>query len=353
MANYIPSEVVDVLLVLGECLQNYREASRVYRNRYPERKHPNHSEIRYLEQRARQGHLRRYQEHRVYNNEDDVRVLVILATIHLNPHTSSRVMAREIGISKTTILRILKKVKYHPYHITLTHTLSQLDMQLRVQFCHWAQQMIRADPNFFYNFMFSDESTFKNNNVLNRHNCHYWSNVNPIWHRQIDNQHRWSVNVWCGIINGYLIGPYFFDGNVNGENFLEFLRNHLPQLLEDVDLHTRQRMWIQLDGAPPHYAAIVRNYLDREYNDRWIGRHGPVAWPPRSPDMTSFNFFLWGYIKNVYEHAPTTREDMMERIRVACRNISHAVLLKTVRHFQDRLGLCIRVNGDNLEQFLR
>jgi len=25
---------------------------------------------------------------------------------------------------------------------------------------------------------------------------------------------------------------------------LELLRDHLPQLLEDVDFHTRQRMWI-------------------------------------------------------------------------------------------------------------
>lgn len=49
-------------------------------------------------------------------------------------------MAREIGIPRTTILRILKKVKYHSYHITLTHTLSPQDMQLRdIQFCDWAR----------------------------------------------------------------------------------------------------------------------------------------------------------------------------------------------------------------------
>jgi len=64
---------------------------------------------------------------------------------------------------------------------------------------------------------FSDEATFKNNGELNRHNCHYWLDTNPHWHRQVDNQHRWSINVWCGIINGYFIGPYFFEENVNGE----------------------------------------------------------------------------------------------------------------------------------------
>jgi len=35
--------------------------------------------------------------------------------------------------------------------------------------------------------------------------------------REGDRQHRWSVIVWYEIVNGYLIGLYFFDGNVNGQ----------------------------------------------------------------------------------------------------------------------------------------
>ncbi|OXU20114.1 hypothetical protein TSAR_016501 [Trichomalopsis sarcophagae] len=57
--------------------------------------------------------------------------------------------------------------------------------------------------------MFSDESTFNSIGHLNRHNSHYWFAINPYWMQQIDNQHRWNINVWCGIINGNLIGPYF------------------------------------------------------------------------------------------------------------------------------------------------
>lgn len=174
-----------------------------------------------------------------------------------------------------------------------------------MQFCQWAQQMIRNDPAFFRYVMFSDEATFKNNGELNRHNCHYWLDTNPHWHRQIDNQHRWSINVWCGIINGYLIGPYFFEENVNGENFLALLRDELPVLLEEVDLYTRLRMWIQLDGAAPHYSRHVRAYLNTHFNGKWIGRGGHVAWPARSPDITSPDFYLWGYLKNVtYEYQP-------------------------------------------------
>lgn len=38
--------------------------------------------------------------------------------------------------------------------------------------------------------------------------------------------------MWYDIINDYLIGPYFFDENVNEENFLAFLRDDLLVLLD-------------------------------------------------------------------------------------------------------------------------
>ncbi|EFN85009.1 hypothetical protein EAI_06748, partial [Harpegnathos saltator] len=40
-------------------------------------------------------------------------------------------------------------------------------------------------------------------------------------------------------LNGNLIGPCF-DENVNGDNYLHFLQQRLPALLENIDLDTRQ-----------------------------------------------------------------------------------------------------------------
>ncbi|XP_026824752.1 uncharacterized protein LOC113561770 [Ooceraea biroi] len=54
--------------------------------------------------------------------------------------------------------------------------------------------------------------------------------------------------------------------NVTGHSFLELLRDHLPTLLEEVDLETRRRMWIQMDGAPPHFARNIRHFLDQNFN---------------------------------------------------------------------------------------
>ena len=54
--------------------------------------------------------------------------------------------------------------------------------------------------------------------------------------------------------------------------------------------------WIifQQDGAPPHWGLDIRRFLDAAFTDSWIGRDGPTPWPPRPPDITPLDFFLWG-----------------------------------------------------------
>jgi hypothetical protein len=45
------------------------------------------------------------------------------------------------------------------------------------------------------------------------------------------------------------------------------------------------------DGAPPHFANAVRTWLHDHFPGQWIGRRGVHEWPPRSPDLTPFDFF--------------------------------------------------------------
>ena len=49
----------------------------------------------------------------------------------------------------------------------------------------------------------------------------------------------------------------------------------------------------------PHWGLAVRQFLNDTFPDKWIGRHGPILWPPRSPDITPLDFFLWGYAKDI------------------------------------------------------
>jgi len=68
------------------------------------------------------------------------------------------------------------------------------------------------------------------------------------------------------------------------------LQNKLPELLEEVNLATRKKWW-QQDGAP-HFHRIVMEYLNNIFHERWIGRYKYIRKPPRSPDLTSCDFFV-------------------------------------------------------------
>ena len=75
-------------------------------------------------------------------------------------------------------------------------------------------------------------------------------------------------------------------------------------------------------GPPtPHYTRHVRDYLDESFPNRWLGRGGPIAWPPRSPDLTHLDYYLWGHMKMlVYETKVDSREALRDRIFAAAEH---------------------------------
>lgn len=135
---------------------------------------------------------------------------------------------------------------------------------------------------------------------------------------------------------------------------MAFLVNSLPEVLEDVPLNIRARMWYQHDGSPVHFVRVVREHLNNVFEGRWIGREGPVPWPPRSPDLNPLDFFLWGYLKQlVYGTEVNDIEQLRQRIIAETNNIREQNVIALVRDsLIRRARLCIQVNGANFEQLL-
>ena len=66
---------------------------------------------------------------------------------------------------------------------------------------------------------------------------------------------------------------------------------------------------------------MVRRFLDQTFPDRWMGRDGPMLWPPRSPDLTPLDFFLWGYVKDIVYRTPVPNiDELIMRITAAVSN---------------------------------
>ena len=130
-------------------------------------------------------------------------------------------------------------------------------------------------------------------------------------------------------------------------NYIIFIRDILPKMLENVPLQIRQRLWLQHDGAPAHFALNVREYLNYVFPKRWIWRGGPVQWPSRSPDLTPMDFFIWGEMKClVYETPIDTPEELVSRVAKA------AAIIRETQSFARGCQLCINVNGRNFQQLL-
>lgn len=296
----------------------------------------------------------KYEKHErekpVLNHDNQINVI---AAVVEDPQISSTEISNLLSIGTTSVKKNLKKNRFHPYRLKLGHALTAQDYDARIHFCNWAITKIEEDNEFFEIVLFSDEATFHNNGHVNRHNLRYYADFNPNFVRPVDHQHRWSINVWGAVVAGRAIGPHFFDGHLNRATFQNFLNEELDELLEDVPLGVLNRMWFQLDGAPSHYSAGVRNVLHEKFPGRWIGRGGPVLWPPRSTDLTKLDFFLWGYVKDqVYKTPPTTREDMKERIIAAFRTITPEMLRNVNHSLTHRLNLCLRENGRQFEYLM-
>ncbi|CAH1998188.1 unnamed protein product [Acanthoscelides obtectus] len=55
--------------------------------------------------------------------------------------------------------------------------------------------------------------------------------------------------------------------------------------------------------------------MNQRFPDRWIGRRGAIEWPPRSPDLSTLDFFMWGHVKSkIFATQPTSLEDLRQRI---------------------------------------
>ena len=114
-------------------------------------------------------------------------------------------------------------------------------------------------------------------------------------------------------------------------------------------LRTRRRhMLFQLDGAPPHWGLQVRAFLNDKFLERWIGRGGPAAWPPRSPDINSLDFFLWGYVNiEVFKSLP----HLKGLITKALAQVTALMLDKTLKELLRRLKLLTNNHGSHVEVY--
>lgn len=358
MPLYSNSEMADIHFMYGCANGNAYQAQRLYAEAFPNRLLPSDKLFTKLHQRLREYgsfSVRKSDAGRPRSVSTPEAEVNVLQRIEENPGTSTRRLAAELNIDASLIWRILHEQQLYPFHIQRVQALTAPDYGSRMVFCRFMLRKVAENVNFAANILFTDEAIFTNNGVINFHNNHVWADENPHAVVQSRHQHRFSLNVWLGVLGDRLIGPAFLPNRLNGELYLGFLNDTLPPLLENVPLNDRVRLWFMHDGAPPHFSINVREYLNQNYNDRWIGRGGPTAWPPRSPDLNPLDFCIWEYLKSlVYSRPVDNLADLRQQIEDACRTIRrNPGRFERIRaSFLRRCEVCVQMEGGHVEHLL-
>ena len=93
------------------------------------------------------------------------------------------------------------------------------------------------------------------------------------------------------------------------------------------------------DGAPTHTSRMVMDWLQMKFPGRLISNKSNFVWPPRSPDLNSCDFFLWGYMKEeIHPVQPGSNGDRKHLIREFIAAISEDLLQRVIKQFTSRVG---------------
>lgn len=272
------------------------------------------------------------------------------------PKTSIRRRSLELGISRSTMQRILTNdMHLHPFKIQLTQELKPNDHLKRRVFVDWVLENQQVDGDFVKKIIFSDEAHFHVDGYVNKQNCRIWGMENP---RVVQEQpmHAQRVTVWCGFWTGGVIGPYFFEneaGNavtVNGVRYREMIREFLWPHLDGMNLDD---MWFQQDGATCHTTRETTELLRQKFHGRLISRNGDQNWPPRSCDLTPCDFFLWGFVKSkVYATKIRTITELKAEIRRVIDEIELQSCENVIKNFVKRVQECQKSRGGHLSNIV-
>lgn len=251
---------------------------------------------------------------------------ILKEVISEKPSLSIRKACQVAEISYNLSRLILKDdLKLKPYKVPDAFKLEPVDYPKRVDFCNWIKSLPKKVLEYF---LFSDEAYFSLTQAVNKQNNRLWLNSRPT--DAIEHPlHDLKVLCFCAMSSQRIYGPYFFEGTVNQHNYLNMLKEFLwPKVVRE----DYKKYYFQQDGAKPHVANIVQNYLKSKFGDKFLDKK---RWPPRSPDLNPCDFFLWGYLKSkVYNPLPKNLDELKANIQREIKNIDKATRESVCKLFE-------------------
>lgn len=278
-------------------------------------------------------------------------------SIEDNKCTSISHRAQELNLSKSSLSRIMHEdLHMKAYKLTVVQKLKESDHQSRLNYCNWLLERSIEDHHFWKKIIMTDESHFHlSEGVFNKQNCRIWATKQPYVLKE-EALHSPKVTVWCGIWARGVIGPYFFEDaagktvTVTGERYRHMIETFLQPYLNDFNV---ENIYFQQDGATSHTNRKTIALLHEIFPSGVISRFGDIDWPPRSPDLTAPDYFLWGYLKDkVYINQPKTITQLKDNISEQIAMISIELCQKVMQNSIKIAETCKAARGGHFNDII-
>jgi hypothetical protein len=248
-------------------------------------------------------------------------------------------LAAENEVLPSTAWSILRtNLRMHPYKIHVFQFLTTVCREKRTSFAEEFGDHLQQNPHTLEHIWFSDEAYFHFTGDINRQNVRFW--VAQHSHQIHESTlHAQKALAWRAVFAQALNGPFIFEDYVTGKNYAMMLDSLLlPQMRRRQGcLHGQ---WFKQDGARPHTTPEVLEFLHSKFQHTIMSSHFPqqfqcgFSWPPCSPDLNPYDYFLWGYLKGkVFGSAPRSLPKLKKRIKESCAQVTRGMLTRVVQNF--------------------
>ncbi|KAF2346939.1 Protein of unknown function DUF4817 [Trinorchestia longiramus] len=248
---------------------------------------------------------------RTGRSEENVRIVQGALTENL------QISARKsrLDVTKSTFNRIITlDLNWHPYKMHVRNKLLDDNLHRRLNFAQWIWQ---RNVQFVDDIVVGDETAIHLNGKVNNHNVRTYAPKNQPPNFSLDvGISREKVSVWVGLCgNGHVIGPYFYNNNLHGVEYLDLINNRIVPRLREIHGNRINRTWWIQDGAPAHRTVAVREKLNELFGNCIIALNHRIEWLPRSPYLTLCDFFLWGHLNSkIYSSPLRDTDELKQRI---------------------------------------
>lgn len=271
-------------------------------------------------------------------------------------HRSTRQIARETGIARTSVRRIIHKdlrltcfKKKRAQELTEANKITRLVR---------AKQLLKKYPEQAVGFIwFTDEKLFTVAAPVNMQNDRVYAPAGSLKRHlsaerllRTRSTYSKSVMVSVGVSALGCTELIFIEPGVkiDGAYYRDVLLSQ--HLLPAIKKMSGDCFTFQQDSAPAHRARETVALLTREIPD-FIP---PTLWPPNSPDLNPVDYKVWSVLQErVYRSRIRDVDHLRERLLEEWSCFDQRIIDKAVKQWRVRLRACVRADGGHFEHQLQ